>query len=155
MKIITVSGAHSNVGKTTFIEGLLGKLRGWSCLKVTVLHKGNCPVGKICSGCEKLSSKFVIIHDKRILQQKGKDTERFKRAGAKQVLWLRSKPHGLKHGLAAALSRFKNTKGLIIEGTSVLKHFAPDLAILIKKRDSLLKDSAQKSIKRVDLILTL
>ncbi|MEK6728304.1 MAG: hypothetical protein AABY28_06525 [Candidatus Omnitrophota bacterium] len=155
MKIITVSGAHSNVGKTTFIEGLLKKLKGWSCLKVTVLHKGNCPVGRICSGCEELSSKFFIVHDKRALQEKGKDTQRFKAAGAKDVLWLRAKPHGLKQGIIKSISRFKNSKGLIIEGTSVLKYLDPDIAILIKKRDSLLKGSAKDVFKKVDLILTL
>ena len=155
MKIITVSGAHSNVGKTTFIEWLLKKLKGWSCLKVTVLHKGNCPVGRICTACEKLSSKFFIVHEKSVLQEKGKDTQRFKAAGAKDVLWLRAKPNGLREGIVKSISRFKNSKGLIIEGTSVLKYLDPDIAILIKKRDSLLKDSAKDVFKKVDLILTL
>lgn len=155
MKIITVSGAHSNVGKTAFIERLLKKLKGWSCLKVTVLHKGNCPVGRICSGCEELSSKFVIVHDKTILQEKGKDTQRFKAAGAKEVLWLRSKHHGLKKGIMQALFRFKKAKGIIIEGNSVLKYLKPDLAIFVKKKDSVLKPSAKDIINKVDLILTL
>lgn len=154
MRIITVSGAHSNVGKTSFIEGLLKKLKGWSCLKVTVFHKGNCPIGKVCSGCEELSSRFFVVHDKRILQQKGKDTQRFKAAGAKEVLWLRAKPQDLRHGLIKAISRFKNSKGLIIESTSALKHLDPDLSILIKNRDFLFKFSARKNIKKVDLILT-
>ena len=155
MKIITVSGAHSNVGKTTFIEWLLKKLKGWSCLKVTVLHKGNCPVGRICTACEELSSKFFIVHDRRVLEEKGKDTQRFKEAGAKEVLWLRAKPYGLKQGIKKTISRFKDAVGLIIESTSALKYLSPDLAILLTQKDSVLKKSARQILKKIDLTLTL
>jgi len=159
MKIITVSGAHSNAGKTRVIERLLEIFKGWSCLKVTTLHKGLCPTGRDCGACGKLSSRFSIVSDKGIIEEPGKDTRRFKEAGAKDVLWLRAKPRGLRQGLKKAISMFsaegeKGARGLIIEGTSVLKYLHPDLAIFVKRDNSLLKDSAKEVLKKVDLILT-
>lgn len=152
-KIITVSGSNSAVGKTTVAEALLKKLKGWSCLKVTVLHNGSCPTGRDCGACDKLISRFSIISKKTIIEEKGKDTYRFKKAGASKVLWLKAKPQGLRRGLREAISKFKGAPGLIIEGTSILKYLNPDLAIFVKKENSILKCSAREVIKKVDLIL--
>ncbi|MEW6009103.1 MAG: hypothetical protein AB1629_05685 [Candidatus Omnitrophota bacterium] len=155
MKIITVSGAASGVGKTALAEILLKNLRGWSAIKVTVLHKGACPLNRDCEACEKIDSKFSILSDRRIIEKKGKDTQRLKQAGAVDVFWLRAKPEGLKEGLAKLISRLKARRGLIIEGTSVLKYLNPDVAIFLMKKNSILKDSAKEVLKKIDLMLVL
>jgi hypothetical protein len=135
-------------------ERLFKRLKGWSGLKVTVMHNGICPTGKNCGACNELDSEFSIISDKDRLNEKGKDTQRFKKAGARKVLWLRAKPEGLKKGLKKAVSMFKGAKGLIIEGTSVLRYVKPDLAILVKKKNSILKPSAKEIFNKIDLIVT-
>jgi len=150
MKIITVSGAHSGVGKTRVVEALLKALKGWSALKVTVLHKGSCPVHRDCGACDAMDGRFSIVSD----NSPGKDTGRFMSAGAKDVLWLRARREGLKEGIKEALLRFKGAKGLIVEGTSILRHLRPDLSILIKNRGSRLKPSAKEALKKVDIVLT-
>jgi len=155
LKIITISGSHANVGKTMLAEKLFKRLKGWSGLKVTVMHNGICPTGKNCGVCNELDSEFSIISDKNRLNEKGKDTQRFKKSGARKVLWLRAKPNGLKKGLKKAVSMFKGAKGLIIEGTSVLKHIKPDLAILVKRGNSILKPSAKEIFNKIDLIITI
>ncbi len=149
MKVITVSGAYSGIGKTTFIEELLKQLKGWPCLKVTLMHKGlRCPIHKNCGACNKLDSKFCIVTDKKILEQKGKDTYRFKQAGAKQVFWLKAQTQeGLKQGLKKAMAMFGKSKGLIVEGTSVLKYLHPDLAVFITGNESPWKESAKEVVK--------
>jgi len=131
MKIITVSGAHSGIGKTTLIEYLLDRLKNWSCLKVTVIKNGPCPRKISCGVCEQQRIPFSIISGSRIINQKGKDTQRMKAAGAKKVLWLKARPLGLKEGLKKALERFKDSDGVVVEGTSVLKYLKPDLGIFI------------------------
>ena len=154
--IITVSGAHSGVGKTKVMEVLLRMLKGWSALKVTVSHRnGLCPVHKDCNTCDELHSDFSIISRKEILETKGKDTQRFKAAGAAKVLWLKSKPEALENGLKKALRLFDETKGLIIESNSALKYIKPDLAIFVKNRNSILKPSAKEILKRVDSVIRL
>lgn len=156
MKIITVSGAHSGVGKTQVVEMLLKKLKRWSALKITVSHQGRCPIGRECGACGKMDSDFLVIGRKDIIEEEGKDTQRFKKAGAERVLWLKAKPQGLKKGLKSAISRFKEEKGLIIEGNSALKYLKPDLAIFVRKKnnDGQEKTSASDIKKKVDLILT-
>jgi len=146
MKIITVSGTHSGAGKTLLIEKLLKHLKGWSCLKVTVMHQGaSCPIGRNCGACDKLDSQFSIVSDRKILAQKGKDTYRFKKAGARQVLWLKSQTkEGLKQGLKKAIAMFGKSSGLIIEGTSVLKYLDPDLSVLLVRNDLPWKESAKE-----------
>ncbi len=153
LKIITISGSHANVGKTMLAEKLFKRLKAWSGLKVTVIHNGKCPTGKECMACSKLDSEFSIISDDGILSEKGKDTQRFKESGAKEVLWLRAKPHGLKKGINKAISMFKAANGLIIEGTSILKYIKPDLAMLVKRKNSILKPSAKEVFNKIDLII--
>lgn len=155
MRIITVSGAQSGVGKTKVAEALLARLKNWSALKVTVTHpRGACPVHKDCPACGQLQSDFSIISNKDIIETEGKDTQRFKSAGAKEVLWLKSKPAALERGIKCAISLFKKTKGLIIETNSALKYLKPDLAILVKNKDSVLKPSAKEILEKVDLTIT-
>lgn len=156
MRIITVSGSKSGVGKTRVVEVLLRALKGWSALKITVAHReGECPVRKGCHTCDELDSGFSIVSNKRIIEVKGKDTARFKLAGARKVLWLKSKPEALKAGLKKAVSLFKKAKGLIIESNSALKYIKPDLALFVKNKNSLLKPSAREIINKIDLTVTL
>lgn len=150
---------------------LLKELKGWSGLKVTVLHNGPCPTARDCGACDEIGSKFSIVSDKNIIEEKGKDTQRLKAQGAKEVLWLKAKPEGLKEGLKKAIAKFsakggtayggKNPRGIIIEGNSVLKYLKPDLAIFVKRKSSLFparireKKSAKYAFKKADLIITL
>lgn len=134
MKIITVSGAHSGIGKTSVAEKILRQLKGWSALKVTVIKETPCPRKTPCGVCQEQNSPFSIISVAEIINQPGKDTQRMKSAGAKKVLWLKAIPSGLKEGLKTALQRLKNSPGVVIEGTSVLKYLQPDLGIFIGKK---------------------
>lgn len=134
MRIITVSGAHSGIGKTTLVEYILKPLKNWSCLKVTVIKDGPCPRNISCGVCEQPSAPFSIVSKPSIINQKGKDTRRMREAGAKNVLWLKATPFGLKDGLKKALQKFKNTEGVVIEGTSILKYLKPDLGLFINER---------------------
>ncbi|HAH20115.1 MAG: hypothetical protein A2Y00_01300 [Omnitrophica WOR_2 bacterium GWF2_43_52] len=158
MKIVIVSGSHSGVGKTKVAEVLLRLLEGWSALKVTVTHRGReCPVRKEsdCHTCDELKDDFSIIDNKKIIEIKGKDTARLKEAGARKVLWLKARPHALREGLRKAIPLFKMAKGLIIESNSALKYIKPDVAILVKNKNSLLKPSAKKILNKIDLVVTL
>ena len=153
-RIITVSGAHSGVGKTKMVEKLLKIFKAWSALKVSVLRSGNCPTDRNCGICNEVKSEFSIVSSSERLMEKNKDTHRFKKAGAQNVLWLRAKPEGLKKGLKKAIHMLKDSKGLIIEGTSILKYIKPDLAILVKNKGSILKPSAKEMLNKIDLVIT-
>lgn len=129
MRTIVVSGEKSGIGKTYLAERLLNNLRGWSALKVTVKKNGACRSIKNCGLCGEIKKPFDVIKDKLIINHHGKDTSRLKNAGAKEVIWLKAKPEGLKNGLKKALAEFSKCPGIVIEGTSVLKYLKPDLNI--------------------------
>lgn len=129
VKIIVISSERSGVGKTYVAQALLSQLSNWSALKVTTAKVGNCPHQSNCGVCLEIKEPFHIIKDEAIINQPGKDTCRLKKAGAKQVIWLKAKPDGLKEGLKKVLLEFEDCEGVLIEGTSVLKFIRPDLNV--------------------------
>ncbi len=134
MKTIVISGEKSGVGKTFLAQRLLRSLEGWSALKVTVSKVGGCPNGKNCGICGEIKKPFYIVKDKDIINQAGKDTARLKEAGAKEVIWLKARPEGLRNGLKKAFSEFSGCRGMVIEGTSVLKFLKPYLNIHVNSK---------------------
>ncbi|MFZ5801364.1 MAG: hypothetical protein ACOY3D_08350 [Candidatus Omnitrophota bacterium] len=134
MKTIVVSGEKSGVGKTHLAQELLKNLKGWGALKITVSKDGACPNGRNCGICSAIKKPFYIVKDEGVIKAPGKDTSRLKEAGAKEVIWLKAKPQGLRRGLKNALLEFSDCKGIIIEGSSVLKIFKPDLNIHVKSK---------------------
>lgn len=133
MKTIVVSGARSGIGKTRLAEELLRGLSNWSALKVTLSKDDGCPHERNCGICPEIKNPFYIIKEEGIINQPGKDTARLKAAGAKEVIWLKARPEGLNEGLHKALSEFSDCKGIVIEGTSVLKFIKPDLNLHISE----------------------
>lgn len=134
MKVIVVSGEQSGVGKTHLAQELLMSLPGWSALKVTVSKDDGCPHNKSCGICRGVRKPFYIVKDRKVINERGKDTALLKEAGAKQVIWLKAKAEGLKAGLRKALSEFPGDDGVVIEGTSVLKFLKPDLNMHVYSR---------------------
>ncbi len=153
MKTITISGSHSNIGKTSVAENILSSLNGWSGLKVTtVKEKSRCARGSNCTVCSELKDDFDIITDKKIIDKKDTDTARMKSSGAKKVVWLKANMRGLKQGLKKSLSYFSGSEGVVIEGTSVLKYINPDLAIYLKDSAARPKPSARQAEKKADIV---
>ena len=153
MRKIVISGSRSNVGKTLLAEEILQSFQNWSALKVTVKKKSPCPRNKNCGVCGGIKRGFDIITDKKIIEQKGTDTARLKKAGAEKVIWLRADLEGLKPGLKKSLSLFKKSKGVIIEGTSVLKFIKPDTIIFLKGKGSKLRSAAREALKKADIVI--
>lgn len=156
MKKIVISGSRSNIGKTLLAEKMLHSLTNWTALKVTVRRPGElkCPRRhQRCRVCSEVKGDFEIIKDKKIINQKGTDTCRLKKAGAKKVIWLRTTSKGLKEGLWRSLARLSGSEGVVVEGTSVLRYMKPDLAIYLRDKRAPLKQSAPYAQKKADIIV--
>ena len=154
MKTVIISGSHSNIGKTSLAEELLRSLHNWSALKTTVVKsKSRCPRGSNCEACSELKGDFNIVTNKKIINQENKDTARMKKAGAKRVIWLISNLKGLKAGLARALHMLKDSEGVVIEGTTVLRYINPDLTIYLGDGTMPARPSARDAQKKADLII--
>jgi len=153
LKTIVISGAYSSIGKTTIAEELLYGLSNWSALKVTVKKESKCPRGNSCNICNKFEGDFDIVTNRKIINQKGTDTARLKDAGAKKVVWLKATLKGLKTGLKKALARLKDSNGIVIEGTSVLKYIKPDLTIYLNDNTAYLRTVAKEARRKSDIII--
>jgi molybdopterin-guanine dinucleotide biosynthesis protein len=133
MMSIVVAGEASFVGKTSMVERLLPRLDGWSAIKITTV-KGESACGRkknACGICGTLKAPYEIIKDAETLYKKGTDTARFKSAGAERVIWIRSKAGALGEAIKKVFDMLGDSRGVIIESTSVLKYFDPDAVIFI------------------------
>ena len=100
-----------------------------------------------------VTKKYDIIIDRKIINQKGTDTARLKEAGAKKVAWLKSTLGGLEKGLKKAFLKLKDSEGIIIEGTSVVRYINPDLVIYLRDGSRDLKPSAKEAQRKADIII--
>jgi len=131
--IVLIGGAYSGCGKTTFGTGLLKSLgRGWAVIKYT-----------------KTGFYSSIITNKEIISQEDKDTARYGKAGAEEVLWLQSPPENLQEMLSMGINRLSNFRGIIIEGNSPIEFLRPDVVVFVdgyerppKKSSGLVREKA-------------
>jgi len=173
-KIISVTGAHSMVGKTTLCSILLNEFRGFGAIKFTKTpeHRAQSTehrqteVKKIRSSEDKNfstsqlpnfpSSKVAnseLIEDLNILNQKGKDTAIFLESGAERVIWIQSPYYELENILKTALGRMADLEGVVIEGNSPVDFLNPHLIIFIIGVDGEIKPSALEVSKKADIII--
>lgn len=134
--IISVTGACSNVGKTTLCSILLSELKGFGAVKFT-----------------KTDMYTSIIDDLGTLNQKGKDTAVMLEAGAEKVVWIKSPRDGLKDALDIAFSKLDGLKGVVVEGNSPVDFLKPSLVIFIVNPDGEIKPSAIEVCKRAEIVI--
>ena len=152
MRIISITGTASGIGKTTVARFLLQHLEDFSALKITTKHEGNCPRHSHCDVCETMKHPYTITIDPLQINQSGKDTALFKNAGARKVVWLQTHSEYLKTGIAEALTYFNNNDSVIVEGNSFLHAHDADLSILVTTpREAKIKRSTRQIVSKIDL----
>ena len=169
MKLVSVAGTCSNVGKTAVCEMLIRSLTNRvknrnvknnsrlsgnvSALKITTRHQGNCSKGS-CGVCDSIKYPYVIKDDKAVILQNGKDTSRLNQAGAGKVVWLLSYPETLKEGVTSSLNYFGKNDIVVIEGNSFLTVYDADIAVLVTKPlHTELKKSAETILDKINITL--
>jgi len=136
LKIISVTGAHSKVGKTTLCSILLENLNGFGAIKFT-----------------KTPLYTSVIDDPDVIMQKDKDTAIMSRSGAEKVVWVRSSGSDLENDLHLAMSRMDGLKGVVVEGNSPAHYLTPHLIIFIIGEDGQIKHSAREVSEKADIII--
>jgi molybdopterin-guanine dinucleotide biosynthesis protein len=134
--IISVTGAHSSVGKTSLCTILLKELKGFGAIKFT-----------------KTSLYTALIDDINILNREGKDTALFLESGAQRVIWIQSPYRKLKGVLDVAVSRMRDLQGFIVEGNSPVDFLNSHLIIFIIGSKGEIKPSASGISKRADIVV--
>lgn len=132
MFVVLIGGSYSGCGKTTLGEGLLRKLgKGWAVIKYT-----------------RTGFYSTLISNEEVLLSEGKDTARYLRAGAEEVLWLQSPPENLSEMIPLALERLSHYRGIIIEGNSPIEFLSPDVVVFVDGYERPPKTSSDK-VRRV------
>ena len=151
LKIIVVAGTSSNSGKTTLVCDLLQQFTAhepWEAIKLSRGHYRSCgkdPQACCVSGL--LGEQAVIRSGRAETYTCGKDTGRFWDAGASNVHWVIATDEQVDSGMRGALARV-TTRGVIIEGTSVLRYLKPAVAILaVSDTDKRVKASARWALQ--------
>ncbi len=140
IKTVTVSGLHSNIGKTLLSQYLLELLENAAALKMTTSD-----------------DKTFITDSNDIIMVEGKDTFRLKMSGAGKVVWISSTEENTLDSFNESLSLVSSYKKLLIEGNSILKYLDPDLSFFICDRRILgtgqIKPSRIIALKKSDFII--
>ncbi len=164
-KIISVTGAHSRVGKTTLCSILLNEFKGFGAIKFTkkpqtVDYRPQTTDNKTPNGSAEFAEvselrtpNSLLIDDINILNQKGKDTAIFLESGAGRVIWIQSSYYELENILKTALGKMADLEGVVIEGNSPVDFLNPHLIIFIIGVDGEIKPSALKVSKKADIII--
>jgi molybdopterin-guanine dinucleotide biosynthesis protein len=135
-KIISVTGAHSGVGKTSLCAILLNNFKGFGAIKFT-----------------RTELYTSVIDDPEILAEKNKDTAVLSESGAERVVWIKSPADELEHALDMAIGKMSGLRGVVIEGNSPLGFLAPDLTIFVIGSDGEIKPSALNVSEKADMIV--
>jgi molybdopterin-guanine dinucleotide biosynthesis protein len=141
------------VGKTTLICRLLEVLPGWGALKTTPVHRRPCPDPATCPACRGLQGEYQVFTRPEHLKREGSDTDRYRRAGAARVAWLKTRPELIGRGVDQAVQLFEDLPGVIVEGNSFTRYLTPDrLIVLARPELDEVKPSARELIGRADVV---
>ncbi|MFW6113955.1 MAG: hypothetical protein ACOC78_03420 [Actinomycetota bacterium] len=115
-KMVTISGANKDIGKSSLAAYLAKHCTGCAGIKVTVHQEQH--------GGE------AVVEEKGETADSTTDTARMLRAGARPVFWVRTNRENLLDNLRSVFERIE-APVVIVEGNSVLEHVEPDYAVFI------------------------
>ena len=139
---------------------LLQHLDAWDAIKVTRGHYRSCGRDPdTCCVSNLLGDAPKIISERSLTDIPNKDTGRYWLAGAANVHWLIATSIQIEAGIHRALE-LASGRGVLIEGTSILRYIKPELTILVSltngNDEARLKPTARRALidGRIDAIYT-
>ncbi len=133
MAIVVIGGHSRNVGKTSVVAGLIARMpeMQWLAVKITQFGHGVCSVTTEPCDCALNEHEHAWSIDEEKDRSGESDTSRFLLAGAKRVLWARTKQGMLAEAMPALRDEFAKATNIIIESNSVMKFVRPDVYLTV------------------------
>ncbi|HUR36764.1 MAG TPA: hypothetical protein VM009_03035 [Terriglobales bacterium] len=156
MALVVIGGHSRNVGKTSVVAGIIAALpeADWTAAKITQFGHGVCSVSAEPCDCALNEREHSWSIDEELDRSGESDTSRFLVAGAKRVLWVRTKQGMLAEAMPALREQLKDAGNIILESNSVLRFLRPDLYLSVLDFDNPdFKDSAREFLDRADAII--
>ncbi len=150
-RIILLSGAGQNVGKTTFACQLIEHLKNLHhkvyAIKISPHFHEDDPQKTIFS-----SERFVLSLEDR--DDTGKDTSRMMAAGSNETFFLQVNDHYLEEAFNYTLSFIPIDTLIVIESGGLRELLKPAAFFFVKKADTnISKENAVKNMKLADRVI--
>jgi molybdopterin-guanine dinucleotide biosynthesis protein len=154
VRIATISGTASEVGKTTLLCALLERLPGWAAVKVTRGHYRSCGRDPdTCCVSHLLGDEPRVFSDRETTDVPDKDTGRYWAAGAADVRWVVAASGQEIEGLRRALADLTGVPGVLVEGNRIVRGCRPDLAIMVASPGQReVKATARRILGQIDAL---
>jgi molybdopterin-guanine dinucleotide biosynthesis protein len=156
MAVVVIGGHSRNVGKTSVVAGIIAALpeANWTAAKITQFGHGVCSVTTEPCDCALNESEHSWSLDEESDHSGKSDTSRFLAAGAKRVLWVRTKQGMLAEAMPALRVALEAAENVILESNSVLRFLRPDVYFSVLDFENPdFKDSAREFLDRADGII--
>jgi hypothetical protein len=156
MAIVVIGGHSRNVGKTSVVAGIIAALpqMNWTAAKITQFGHGVCSVSAEPCECALNETEHSWSLDEEFDRSGESDTSRFLLAGAKKVLWVRTKQGMLAEAMPALRQELAVAENVILESNSVMKFLRPDLYLtVLDYANADFKASALEFLDRADAVL--
>jgi molybdopterin-guanine dinucleotide biosynthesis protein len=151
--IVAVGGFTSEVGKTTLMCDLLRAFPGWEAIKTTRGHYRSC--GKepdTCCVSHLLTNEPVIRSGREETYALGKDTGRYRDAGASKVHWVIVTDEQVERGIKSALARV-SAPGVFVEGNSFTEFVDVDFMLMVARAGGgKIKSTARRALSKASAV---
>ncbi len=156
MAVVVIGGHSRNVGKTSVVAGIIAALpeSNWTAAKITQFGHGVCSVSAEPCECALNEREHSWSIDEEFDRAGKSDTSRFLVAGARRVLWVRTKQGMLAEAMPALRKELTGAENIILESNSVVRFLRPDLYLsVLDFANPDFKDSAREFLDRADAII--
>lgn len=147
--ILLVSGSGRNVGKTSFICGVIAQNAHQKLVAIKITPHFHEPTEGLIQ---------IIINDKYLICQEtntssDKDSSLFLQAGAEKVFFIQTTDDFLEEAFMLTTAEFSPNQPIIIESAALRKIVVPGLYLFIQKKQEEVKPSALEMQKLSDAIV--
>ncbi len=155
MSVVVVGGHTRNIGKTTLMEAILRSTPelDWTAMKITQFGHGVCSANGEACDCDTGEHLVAVSEERR--NDSGTDTSRMLQAGARRVLWVRTRQGGLAEAMPRIRKEAATAENLLLESNSVLRFLKPEMYLAVLDPGVAdFKPSALRYLDRADALLT-
>ena len=154
MAIVVVGGHSRNIGKTSVVAGLIGRLPQfhWTAFKITQYGHGFCTANGEPCDCQTDDHTLAVSEERS--STSGTDTARFLASGAERSIWVRTRQGMLAEAMPRLRTELAGAQNVILESNSVMRFLRPDLYItVLDTANPDFKPSAKEYLDRADAVI--
>jgi hypothetical protein len=158
MAVVVIGGHTRNIGKTSVVAALIGRLPHlhWTAFKITQFGHGFCTADGSPCDCQ-TDEHTVAISLERLgstSYDPTRDSARYLEAGAVQSFWVRTRTGNLAAAMPRIRKEIAAAENVIIESNSIMGFLKPDLYLsVLDTATADFKDSARLFLDLANAIL--